>query len=275
MEEPIVWNKPKHPYLVMMGLYLGAFVGMFGETALNIVLPELSNAFGVETSLMQWMVVGHMLVIGLVLPFASLLMKWFPVRKLTFFALGAFLVGSLVSGFANSFPILLLGRMIQGFGPGLILPMMFALVLEVFPPHKIGTAMGMCALIIMFAPAIGPTLAGFIVGALSWRWIFFVFAMILFVAFLFAAKFMVSPYELTKPPIDAVSCIASIFGFGGLVIGVGLASLYGWLSVLVLASLAVGIVCLAFYAHRQLTMDVPVLNLKAFRISGFTTGRCW
>lgn len=73
----------KHPYLTMMGLYLGAFVGMFGETALNIALPQLSAAFSVDTSLMQWMVIGHMLVIGLVLPFASLLMKWFPVRKLT------------------------------------------------------------------------------------------------------------------------------------------------------------------------------------------------
>ena len=89
-----------HPYLTMMGLYLGGFTGMFSETSLNIALPQLTEAFGVDVAVMQWMVVGYMLVIGIVLPFASLLMKWFSVRKLTLFALGAFFVGSLISGFA-------------------------------------------------------------------------------------------------------------------------------------------------------------------------------
>ena len=264
-------TKP-HPYLTMMALYLGAFVGMFGETALNIVLPELTSAFQVETALMQWMVVGHMLVIGLVLPFASLLLKWFSVRKLTFFSLGAFIVGSLISGLAASFPILLLGRMIQGFGPGLILPMMFALVLEVFPKNRIGAAMGLCALIVMFAPAIGPTLAGFIVGALSWRWIFFLFAAILGVALLFAVKFMINPYEITKPHIDLLSCVTSVIGFGGLVIGVGLTSLYGWASLQVILSLLIGVVSIVIYGKRQLSMERPVLDLRAFKIAGFRTG---
>lgn len=264
--------KVKHPYLAMMGLYLGAFVGMFGETALNIALPQLSAEFNVDTSLMQWMVIGHMLVIGLVLPFASLLMKWFPVRKLAIFALGIFAVGSLISGFAPNFAILLLGRMIQGVGPGLILPMMFAMVLEVFPAHKIGAAMGTCSLIIMFAPAVGPTLAGFIIGALSWRWIFFAFAIILIIALIFAVKFIVSPYEITKPKIDVLSCITSAIGFGGVVVGVGLASSYGWLSPVVIIALVVGILCIAFYARRQLHMEKPVLNMNAFKIPGFRIG---
>ena len=265
-------NGVQHPYLTMMSLYLGAFVGMFGETALNITLPELTNAFHVETALMQWMVVGHMLVIGLVLPFASLLLKWFSVRKLTFFSLGAFIVGSLMSGFATNFPMLLLGRMVQGFGPGLILPMMFALVLEVFPKERIGSAMGLCALIVMFAPAIGPTLAGFIVGALSWRWIFFLFAAILGIALLFAARFMISPYEITKPHIDLPSCVTSAIGFGGLVIGVGLTSLYGWTSLPVIVSLLIGVVSIVIYGRRQLSMERPVLDLRAFKIAGFRTG---
>ena len=262
----------RHPYLTMMSLYLGAFVGMFGETALNIMLPELTNAFHVETALMQWMVVGNMLVIGLELPFASLLLKWFSVRKLTFFSLGAFIVGSLMSGFATNFPILLVGRMVQGIGPGLILPMMFALVLEVFPKERIGSAMGMCALIVMFAPAIGPTLTGIIVGAFSWRWIFFLFAIILGIALLFAAKFMINPYELTKPHIDLVSCVTSVIGFGGLVIGVGLTSLYGWASFPVIVSLLIGVVTLVIYARRQLSMESPMLDLRAFKIPGFRTG---
>ena len=261
-----------HPYLALMGLYLGGFAGMYSETALNIALPQLSAAFGVDISLTQWLVVGYMLAIGIVLPFSSLLMKWFPARKLTVFALGAFLVGALISGFAPSFEVALVGRAIQGIGTGLVLPMMFAMVMEVIPPHKIGSAMGVTALVIMFAPAIGPTLAGFLVGALSWRWIFFSFVIILVVGLIFALKFEVNPYELTKPRIDAVSVAASCLGFGGIVFGVGAASLFGWLSAPVIAALVVGVVFLALYVRRQLSMETPVLDLRAFSFQGFRVG---
>lgn len=92
-----------HPYLALMGLYCGGFAGMYSETALNIALPQLSLAFGVDVSVTQWLVVGYMLVIGVVLPFASLLMKWFSARKLALFALGAFFVGAVASAVAPRF----------------------------------------------------------------------------------------------------------------------------------------------------------------------------
>ena len=161
-----------HPYLALMGLFCGGFAGMYSETALNIALPQLSLAFGVDVSVTQWLVVGYMLVIGVVLPFAGLLMKWFSARKLTLFALGAFLVGAIVSAAAPSFAIAFVGRAMQGIGTGLVLPITFAMVFEVFPLHKVGAAMGTNALVIMFAPAIGPTLAGALVGAGSWRLVF-------------------------------------------------------------------------------------------------------
>lgn len=262
----------KHPYLVMMGLYLGAFVGMFGETALNIAMPVLTQAFHVSTAYMQWMVVGHMLVIGLVLPFASLLMKWFSVRKLTLFSLGMFLLGAIIDACAVNFPMLIIGRMIQGFGPGLILPIMFSMVVEVFPKEKIGSAMGMCSLIIMFAPAIGPTLAGLIIGAFNWRGIFITFAIILVIALAFAAKFLISPYPLTKPHVDRLSILLSALGFGGIVVGVGLTSLFGWISAPVIGLLLIGIISLVFYFRRQLSMSEPVLHIDAFKIRGFRIG---
>lgn len=255
-----------------MGLYLGGFTGMYSETALNIALPQLSSAFGVELSLTQWLVVGYMLVIGLVLPFASLLLKWVSARTLTLFALGAFLVGSLISGCAPSFEVALIGRLIQGIGTGLVLPTMFAMVLEVIPPHKIGAAMGVSALVIMFAPAIGPTLAGFLIGAFSWRWIFFSFVVVLVAAIGFTLKYEVDPYDLSKPAIDFASVLLSCLGFGGIVLGVGIASLYGWTSPQTIGALVVGIVCLAAYAKRQLSMKTPVLNLRAFSLPGFRVG---
>ena len=261
-----------HPYLTMIGLYLGGFTGMFSETSLNIALPQLTEAFDVDVAVMQWMVVGYMLVIGIVLPFASLLMKWFSVRKLTLFALGAFFVGSLISGFAPSFEVMLAGRLVQGVGTGPVLPMMFAVVLEVFAPVKIGAAMGLTALIIMFAPAIGPTLSGIILGVLSWRFIFFTFAAVLAVAMVFAAKFLVNPYELMRPRVDALSCVLSCLGFGGVVLGAGLASLYGWTSVEVVSVLVIGVVCITAYAYRQLRMETPVLDVRVFCQQGYRVG---
>ena len=259
----------EHPHLAMMGLYFGGFIGMFSESALNVALPQLTKVFGITTALAQWMVVGYMLVIGLVLPFAGILMKWFKTRSLTLFALGAFFVGSLISGFAPSFPVALAGRLIQGIGTGLVLPMMFAVVLEVFPQSKIGGAMGLMTLIIMFAPAIGPSLSGVILGFSSWRVLFFIFAAVLAVALFFCAAYLVSPYELTRPAVDGISCVLSCLGFGGIVLGFGLSSLLGWTSPGVICALIVGVVALALYIRRQLSSETPVLNLRAFGIRQF------
>ena len=264
--------KVDHPYLSLMCLYLGGFTGMYSETSLNIALPQLSASFGVDLSVAQWLVVGYMLVIGLVLPFSSLLTKWFSARKITLFALGAFLAGALISGFSGSFELCLAGRCIQGIGTGLVLPLMFAMTLEVIPPHKIGQAMGVSALIIMFAPAIGPTLAGILVGAFSWRFIFFSFCITLVLGIVFALKFEVNPYELTKPHIDAASVVTSCLGFGGIVLGAGMVSLYSLTSAPVIAAFVVGIVCLVVYVKRQLSLKVPVLDLHVLSFQGYRVG---
>lgn len=261
-----------HPYLALMGLFCGGFAGMYSETALNIALPQLSMAFSVDVSVTQWLVVGYMLVIGVVLPLAGLLMKWFSARKLTVFALGAFFVGAIVSTAAPSFAVALVGRAMQGVGTGLVLPIMFAMVLEVIPPHKIGAAMGTSALVIMFAPAVGPTLAGALVGAGSWRLVFASFAVIVLVGIVFALKFEVNPYKLTKPSIDGLSIVLSVVGFGGVVFGAGMASSYGWTSPVVLAALVAGAVCLVLYARRQLSMETPIIDVRIFSHQGFRVG---
>lgn len=259
----------KHPNLTMLGLYLGAFLGMLSETSMNIAIPDLMSSFHVSSGVAQWLVVGYMLVIGIVLPFTSLLLKWVPAKPLVLFALSSFFIGSLLSGSAPNFGVLLTGRMIQGISTGLVLPMMFSIILEVFPLNKIGAAMGIATLVIMFAPAIGPTLAGFLIGALSWRWIFFFFAIIAFIAIVVASMYMVNPYTLLRPKIDVLSCVASILGFGGLVFGVSLFSEPGMVAIASVV-LVIGIIAIAFYSYRQLHMDNPVIDLHALGIKQFT-----
>lgn len=262
----------KRPWLAMMALMIGAFVGMLSETSLNIALPQLMQAFHVTNGVIQWLVTGYMLVIGIVLPLSSLLTKWFTTRQLVIFGLVAFIIGAVISAVAPSFAILLTGRMIQGVGTGIILPLMFTVAMQIFPPQKLGAAMGGCAMVIMLAPAIGPTITGLILGVLSWRWVFWLFIPFLGIALLFAIFELENTNELTKPKIDFLSIFESVIGFSCLVSGVSQAADVGLTSPLVIGLLAVGIIVLAMYAHRQLSLDKPILNLHIFKVPAFRTG---
>lgn len=193
-------------------------------------------------------------------------------QKLVLFGLGAFIIGSLISGFGNNFSIILVGRMIQGIGTGIILPLMFTIAMLIFPPNKLGTVNGVLALVIMFAPAIGPTLTGLILAAGSWRDIFFTFALILVIAFVIGLFTLTNVSQITKPKIDWLSIILSVFAFSGLIAGASFASEMGWLSLPVLASLIIGIIALVFYVRRQLKLNVSVLNMRVFKHRDFTFG---
>mgnify|MGYP000891903954 FL=1 len=103
----------KHPALAMVSMLVGAFVGMFSETSLNIALPSLMASLGITTATAQWLVTGYMLVIGVVLPLNSLITKWFTTRQVVIFGLSDFLVGAIIAALAPSFPILLFGRIIK------------------------------------------------------------------------------------------------------------------------------------------------------------------
>ena len=261
-----------HPMLAMMGMLIGGFVGMFSETSLNIALPQLMAQLGVTTATVQWLVTGYMLMVGIVLPLSSIITKWFTTRQVILFALVDFMVGAVISAIAPGFGVLLFGRMIQGIATGLILPLMFTVAMQIFPPYKLGAAMGMVGLVIMFAPAVGPTLAGIVLGVASWRWIFWLFVPFLLIAFIFAVTSLKNIAEVSRPKVDFLSILLSTVGFGSLVLGVSLASDRGWGSAAVISALIVGIIILAWYTHRQLTMDKPILNLRAFAIPGFRIG---
>ena len=261
-----------HPKLAMVSMLLGAFVGMFSETSLNIALPKLMAALQVNTATIQWLVTGYMLVIGIVLPLSSIITKWFTTRQVIIFALIDFIVGACISALGTSFAVVLIGRMIQGIGTGLILPLMFAVVMQIFPPQKIGAVMGMCALVIMFAPAIGPTLTGLILAKLSWNWIFWLFIPFLAIALIFAITSLENVGEVTRPHVDVLSILESAVGCSALVIGASLSSRDGWLSAPVLCSLVIAIIILAFYVHRQLNLETPILNLRVFKTQAFAIG---
>lgn len=139
-----------------------------------------------------------MLVIGIILPFSSLLTKWFSTRQLVILGLSDFIIGILISALAPSFGILLTGRVLQGIATGILLPLMFTLALQLFPPEKLGSAMGICALVILLAAAVGPTVTGMILGKLSWHWIFWSFLPFLALALVAAYLYLPNIGQITR-----------------------------------------------------------------------------
>lgn len=269
VEEKNQKNPPyKNPHKLMLGLYIGAFLGMLSETSMNIALPALCDTFSITTGTAQWMVVGYMLAIGIVLPCVGFLLKWIKAKALVVFALACFLVGAVISAAAPSFGLLLFGRILQGVGTGIVLPTMYAAIMRVFPPERIGAANGVAGLVVMFAPVIGPTLSGLMIGAFSWRSVFVLFAVVAAVAIICTLAFFVTPIETSHPKVDVLSILSSVIGFGCLVAGVSLVADLGF-SALVIALLVVGIVVLAFYVYRQLHIETPLLDLKVLGIAEF------
>lgn len=264
--------KVQRPWLAMMSMMIGAFVGMLSETSLNIALPQLMKSFQLNSGTIQWLVTGYMLVIGVILPFSSLLTKWFSTRQIVIIGLLDFIFGVIIAATAPNFIILLIGRMIQGLGTGLILPLMFTVAMLIFPPYKMGTAMGVCALVIMLAPAIGPTITGIILGKLTWNWIFWFFMPFLVVALICAIIGLPNTGKITRPKIDILSLFESVVGFASLVMGVSFASNMGWTAPTVLLMLAIAVIILILYVYRQLHLEQPIINLRVFKKLAFAQG---
>ncbi|GFH42436.1 MFS transporter [Lactococcus hodotermopsidis] len=261
-----------HQMKIMLGLLIVGFVGMFSETALNVAVAQIMSDFQIDTGTFQLLFTGYLLMIGITLPLSGLLTKLFTTRTLTFSAMFLFIIGALISALAPTFGLLLTGRLIQGIAVGISLPLNFVVLLAIYPPEKRGAAMGLVGLVIMFAPAVGPTLSGILVATLGWRFIFWVFIPVLLIAFFIALKFLENVSEVTKPQIDFMSIILSILGFGGLVFGASFASEQGWGAPIVMICLLVGLIAVIAFCKRQLKLDSPILNIHTFTTSAFAIG---
>src|SRR5699024_340512 len=166
--------------------------------------------------------------------------------------------------------VLLLGRVVQATSGGLIIPLMQTILFAIFPVHQRGAAMGTFGLVISFAPAIGPSLSGWLVDHLPWQVLLYMMLPIALVALVVAYFSLRNVTVRTHPRLDLLSIILSSFGFGGLLFGFGGAGDAGWLSAEVLAPLAVGAVTLVWFILRQLRLAEPILVLPLLAYHVFT-----
>jgi EmrB/QacA subfamily drug resistance transporter len=251
-------------------MILGAFLATLNQTVMSVAVPELMGDFNISATTAQWLTTGYMLVNGVLIPITAYFMQRFTTRQLFQASMLIFLVGTIVSAMASSFSVLLTGRMIQAAGAGIIMPLLMNVILTLFPPEKRGAAMGMVGFAIIFAPAIGPTLAGYILENYKWETMFYGMIPLAVIVIICGYIYLRNVSERVMTKIDMLSVMLSTVGFGAVLYGFSRAGSAGWSSSEVLLSIAAGVVSLALFTWRQLVSANPLLDLRAFKFNMFT-----
>src|SRR5690606_15172978 len=210
------------------------------------------------------------LVNGIMIPITAFLIARFTTRGLFLFAMGSFAIGTLLCAIAPEFFTLLMGRVLQAAGAGVMMPLMQTVMFLIFPVEKRGSAMGLFGLIIAFAPAIGPTLSGYIVEHYPWRWLFYIVLPIAVIDIILAYFVLKIVTKQTFPKLDIISIILSTLGFGGILFAFSTAGSAGWVSMEVILSMVVGLATLTWFILRQLKIKQPILEFRIFKDKVFT-----
>jgi MFS transporter, DHA2 family, lincomycin resistance protein len=259
---------------ILITFLIGAFFAVLNETLLNIALTELMTIFNVDAPTVQWLATGFMLVMGVLMPISALLIQWFTTRQMFIGIMTVFLIGTSIAACAINFPMLLAGRMIQAIGTGLLIPVIMNALLLIYPAEVRGKIMGTFGLVIMFAPAIGPTLSGVIVDLLGWRWLFIIVIPFVVFSILFALKYLQNVGEVTRPSVDILSIILSTIGIGGIIYGFSSAGEdpQGFMSIWIISVILLSLISLLLFVLRQLKLDEPLLDVRVFAYKNYTRG---
>ena len=242
-----------------------SFSGVVVETAMNVTFPSLMGEFGVDTATVQWVTTGYLLVLTAIMPLSSFLKRRFRNKTLFVAAICCFAAGTVACAVAPTFSLLLAGRLVQGVGTGLALPLMFNIVIEQAPHDKMGLMMGIATLITATAPAVGPSVGGLIVTLWGWRQIFLV--LLPFLAFSAVAGIAAirQASETERVSFSVPQFLVLSGAFVCLVFASSCASTAGWLSAQVLGLLACGIALIAVFAAMSRRTANPLIRIDIFR----------
>ncbi|MFK4762639.1 MDR family MFS transporter [Microbacterium sp. ZW T5_45] len=254
-------------------LVASAFVVFLTETVMGVALPRLMDALSISAVTGQWLTTGYMLTMAILIPMTGFLLQRFGTRRVFLVAIALFSVGTLIAATAPGFEMLLLGRVVQAAGTSMVMPLLMTTTLAIVPTSRRGAMMGLVAVVVSSAPALGPTAAGAVLDTLGWRglfWLILPFALGALVAGVFAVR---DVGERTEGSIDLTSVVLSTIGFGGVVYGLANMGEAGSAGVHPAVPIVIGLVALAAFVARQLRLqkrDAALLDLRVFRDGLFT-----
>ena len=255
---------------ILAAMLFCMFIAILNQTLLNVALPKINTEFNISASTGQWLMTGFMLVNGILIPISAFLFNKYSYRKLFIIGLALFTLGSLVCAISFNFPIMMSGRVLQAIGAGILMPLGSNVIVTIFPPEKRGVAMGTMGIAMILAPAIGPTLSGYIVQNYDWNVMFYGMFFIGIIAIVIGLFWFKLYQSTTNPKADIPGIIYSTIGFGSLLYGFSEAGNKGWGSTEIVTMFIVGTVFIIFFILRELRMKAPMLSLEVLKYPTYT-----
>ncbi|MFD1151110.1 DHA2 family efflux MFS transporter permease subunit [Saccharothrix hoggarensis] len=256
-------------------LLVATFVVILNETIMGVALPVLLTELNVTAAVGQWLTAGFLLTMSVVIPVTGYLIQRVPTRVLYGIAMSLFSAGTLLAALAPGFTVLLAARVVQACGTAIMLPLLMTTVMTLVPVARRGAVMGNISIVISVAPAIGPAVSGLVLDQYGWRAMFWVVLPISVTTLVLGLRWVTRIGESSSAPIDVLSVVLSVFGFGGLVYGlsnIGHGGGAGSTATL-WASLAVGVLGITAFVLRQVALqrhERALLDLRTFASRTFT-----
>ena len=252
--------------LITIILLLSTFVSLASQTMMVTALPVIQHDLHVSLNAAQWLTTGYTLIIGIVTPLSSNMYDKFTNRHVFLGIIGTFIVGTLLGCFATNFVTLLLARLIQACASGMLMSFQMTTMISIYPIEKRGSILGLSSLVISAGPAIGPTMAGFILQVLPWRWLFILVLPFMVLAWI-GGYFKLANFSQPRDiKIDYLSVLISLIGSGLTLGSLTAFQVNAWVG---LAMLIVGLAVIAVFVKRQLHLTNPMLKVQIFKYSSF------
>ena len=257
-----------YKWILAMVVILGVFMSILDQTIVNIAIPRLQTAFGADIHSVQWVLTAYILAQGVATPTAAYFADTLGIKRFYIISLGAFTLGSAMCGLAWSLPVLITFRVLQGLGGAALFPLSITLLFREFPPQERGTAMGLFGVPALLAPALGPTLGGYLVTFVGWQAIFFINVPIGIIAIILSVLLIREYRPEGQTRFDPVGFIFVSLGLIALLYALSSASTDGWGSTTVVGFLSVGLLSLALFVATELIIanrgGQPLLDLRLF-----------
>ena len=265
-----------YKWILAMVVILGVFMSILDQTIVNIAIPRLQSAFGADIHSVQWVLTAYILAQGVATPTAAFFADTLGIKRFYIISLAAFTAGSALCGLAWSLPILITFRVLQGLGGAALFPLSITFLFREFPPQERGMAMGLFGVPALLAPALGPTLGGYLVTYAGWQLIFYINVPVGIIAIILSILLIREYRPETRPSFDALGFVFVALGLASLLYAISSASTDGWGSSTVLGFMAVGVISLALFVTTELLVarrgGQPLLDMRLFTNGAFRAG---
>lgn len=246
--------------VVIASTFLFAFIQFLLITA----YPSIMAEFDINATEVQWLTTAFLLTSIIFIPMSAYLSNTYSTKWLIVIALMFLAVGTLIGGWSPTFEVLVFSRMLQAIGAGIILPLSQTVLLIIFPPERRGFAMGLLGAVVNVAPASAPSISGVIIDMFDWRTLHWVMLPLVVATLILAILAMTDVIAKERYRLDITSIIYSAIGFSFFIFGLSNISVTGFVDVLVIVPLIIGLIAIGMFIRRQLNLVRPVLDVRLF-----------